>query len=171
MGLRKNLYLKERKMNKLIELPELKKIREQAYNDEKKIVFTNGCFDLIHAGHVTYLEEAKELGDILVLGLNSDYSVKKIKGEKRPILLEKDRIKVLSALESINYIIIFDSSTPYNLIKEIKPDILVKGGDWKIEDIVGYDLVIKNNGIVRSLSLVKGVSTTDIIEKIRRNYC
>lgn len=158
-------------MNKLIELPELKKIREQAYNDEKKIVFTNGCFDLIHAGHVTYLEEAKELGDILVLGLNSDYSVKKIKGEKRPILLEKDRIKVLSALESINYIIIFDSSTPYNLIKEIKPDILVKGGDWKIEDIVGYDLVIKNNGIVRSLSLVKGVSTTDIIEKIRRNYC
>ncbi|MCK4311312.1 MAG: D-glycero-beta-D-manno-heptose 1-phosphate adenylyltransferase [Candidatus Cloacimonetes bacterium] len=134
----------------------------------KKIVFTNGCFDIIHAGHIKYLYEASELGDILIIGLNSDASAKRLKGKNRPINSELDRATVLSSLTVIDYIIIFQEDTPYKLIKHIKPDILVKGGDWKPEEIVGSDIVMKNGGIVKSLIFKEGFSTTDLIEKIKK---
>lgn len=134
----------------------------------KKIVFTNGCFDIIHAGHVKYLQEARKLGDLLVVGLNSDNSVKHLKGTTRPINNQKNRAILLKALRSVDYVIIFEEDTPYNLIKELKPDILVKGGDWKINDIVGADIVLANGGQVFSLSFVKGLSTTAILEKIQK---
>ena len=134
----------------------------------EKIVFTNGCFDIIHAGHIKYLYEASELGDILIIGLNSDESVKKLKGKNRPINSELDRATVLSSLTIIDYIVIFQEDTPYKLIEHIKPDILVKGGDWKPEEIVGSDIVMKNGGIVKSLIFKEGFSTTDLIEKIKK---
>lgn len=134
----------------------------------KKIVFTNGCFDIIHPGHVVYLAAAKKLGDVLVVGLNSDSSVKKIKGNGRPINGERARAIVLSALESVDYICIFGESTPYNLIGRLRPDILVKGGDWKASYIVGSDIVRSYGGAVRTIPLVKGFSTTSVIEKLSR---
>jgi rfaE bifunctional protein nucleotidyltransferase chain/domain len=133
---------------------------------DKKIVFTNGCFDILHRGHIAYLNEAKSLGDVLVIGLNSDSSVKDLKGETRPINGELDRKFVLENLKSVDYVFIFDEQTPLNLIKELTPDVLVKGGDWKIEQIVGSDYVLKNGGKVYSLNFVDGYSTTNIIEKI-----
>lgn len=141
---------------------ELKDIIEQAKSSGKRIVFTNGCFDIIHKGHVRYLREAKKLGDILVVGLNSDRSVKRIK-PKRPINNEDDRAEVLSSLESVDYVVIFDQDTPYELIKFLRPHILVKGGDWKVEDIIGSDLVERTI----SLPYVEGVSTTEIIKRIK----
>ena len=134
-------------------------------NQHKKIVFTNGCFDLLHIGHVTYLEEAKKQGDILIVGINTDESVKKLKGSTRPIQNENDRAQILAALKSVDHTILFSEETPLNLIKMIKPDVLVKGGDWKIDQIVGSDFVISNGGIVKSLNFVNGKSTTSIIEK------
>lgn len=137
---------------------------------EKKVVFTNGCFDILHVGHIRYLKKARDLGDILVIGLNSDLSVKKIKGEKRPIVPEEERAEMLLALEAVDYVVLFDEETPYSLIKEIKPDILVKGGDWNLEDIVGGDIVKKNGGMVKNISYVDGKSTTNIINKIIESY-
>ncbi len=136
----------------------------------KKIVFTNGCFDLIHPGHIDYLVDAKKLGDILIVALNSDNSVKKIKGEKRPILSQEDRIKILSSLYFVDLVTIFEEETPYNLIKLLKPDILVKGGDWEIERIVGKDIVEKEGGKVISLKYKEGYSTSNIIKKIVALY-
>ncbi|MCF7793271.1 MAG: D-glycero-beta-D-manno-heptose 1-phosphate adenylyltransferase [Candidatus Cloacimonetes bacterium] len=133
----------------------------------KEIVFTNGCFDIIHAGHIQYLMDAKELGDVLIIGLNSDASVKRLKGESRPINNENDRSFVLSALSMVDYVVIFDQDTPYELINIIMPDFLVKGGDWKIKDIVGSEIVQASGGVVRSLPFNKGYSTTDIIEKMK----
>lgn len=152
--------------SKLKTLDELKSILYELKKD-KKIVFTNGCFDVLHAGHVKYLQEARNLGDVLVIGLNSDDSVKRLKGESRPVNSQTDRAMVLSALESVSYITIFTEDTPYELIKELKPDVLVKGGDWKPEDIVGSDIVLQNNGEVRSLSFVEGKSSTEIINKLK----
>ncbi|MCY4644798.1 MAG: D-glycero-beta-D-manno-heptose 1-phosphate adenylyltransferase [Bacteriovoracales bacterium] len=134
------------------------------------IVFTNGCFDLIHSGHISYLKEAKSKGHYLIVGLNSDTSVKKIKGNTRPINNQSDRKFVLENLKPVDQVIIFDEETPYELIKKIKPDILVKGGDWKVEDIVGHDIVLKNGGRVESLHFVEDRSTTSIIDKIRLQY-
>lgn len=134
----------------------------------RQIVFTNGCFDIIHAGHVCYLSEAKALGDILIVGLNSDASVKRLKGESRPINSEKDRAIVLAAFGFVDYVVIFEEDTPYELIKEATPDILVKGGDWRPEEIVGSDLVLGTGGKVLSLSFVKGLSTTGMLDRIRR---
>ena len=134
----------------------------------KKIVFTNGCFDLLHIGHVTYLEEAKKLGDVLVVGINTDESVKKLKGPKRPIQNENDRCAILAALKSVDHTVLFGEETPIDLIKAVKPDVLVKGGDWKIEQIVGSDFVISNGGQVKSLHFVNGKSTTSIIEKSQK---
>lgn len=128
----------------------------------RKVVFTNGCFDLLHAGHVRYLREAKKLGDVLAVGLNSDRSVSEIK-PARPITPEEQRAEVLSALEMVDYVTLFDETTPYELIRRIRPDVLVKGGDWKPEDIVGSDIVAET----RSLPYFEGLSTTEIIEKIR----
>ncbi len=131
----------------------------------KRIVFTNGCFDIIHKGHVRYLARAKRLGDVLVVGLNSDRSVSRIK-PGRPVNPERDRAEVLSALCMVDYVTIFDERTPYRLIKSLKPDVLVKGGDWKKEDIVGSDIAKETH----SLPFVKGVSTTGIIGKIIRSH-
>jgi len=131
-----------------------------------KLVFTNGCFDLLHVGHIRYLQEARKLGDYLIIGLNSDKSVKKIKGSFRPIIPETERAEVLAALESVSFVVLFDEDTPYELISAIQPDVLVKGGDWKGNDIVGKDIVEAYGGKVLSLSYIQGRSTTDIIDKV-----
>jgi D-beta-D-heptose 7-phosphate kinase/D-beta-D-heptose 1-phosphate adenosyltransferase len=131
-----------------------------------KIVFTNGCFDLLHVGHVRYLAEARKLGALLVVGVNSDQSVKKLKGPQRPLQNENDRAEILSNLKSVDHVVIFGEETPEILIKNIKPDILVKGGDWSIDKIVGGSFVQSYGGQVCSLSFVEGKSTTKIIEKM-----
>jgi rfaE bifunctional protein nucleotidyltransferase chain/domain len=136
-------------------------------NKDKRIVFTNGCFDIIHTGHVTYLNEAKKLGDLLVIGLNSDASVKRLKGPERPINNETDRQYVMSQLKPVDFVEIFTEDTPLNLILKVQPKILVKGGDWKIEQIVGGKEVVENGGEVYSLNFVNGYSTTNIIHKIQ----
>ena len=133
----------------------------------KKIVFTNGCFDILHRGHTTYLHKAKQLGDVLFLGLNSDNSVRKLKGNDRPINNEIDRAEVMDSLKSIDYVVIFDEETPYNLIEAIVPDVLVKGGDYTRDNIVGAELVEQNGGDVVTIAFVEGKSTTNIINKMR----
>ena len=136
--------------------------------DRKKIVFTNGCFDILHVGHIRYLAQAKRLGDFLIIGLNSDSSVKELKGENRPINSFEDRATLLSAIDSVDLVIMFEEQTPENLIKDIVPDILVKGGDYNIEDIVGYHTVIQNGGKVKTLSFHDGYSSTNYINKINK---
>lgn len=138
-------------------------------NKGKKIVFTNGCFDILHKGHVSYLNEAKKLGDLLVIGLNSDASVKRLKGPERPINNETDRQFVMKNLKAVDFVEIFEEDTPLNLILTVKPQVLVKGGDWKIEQIVGGKEVNANGGDVFSLNFVDGYSTTSIITKIQNN--
>ena len=139
------------------------KIVSSAQPQGKKIVFTNGCFDIIHTGHIKYLRHAKSLGDILVIGLNSDTSVSRIK-PKRPVNPQVQRAEVLSSLEMVDYVTLFDEDTPYELIKYLKPDILVKGGDWKKEDIVGSDIAKETH----SLPYIEGISTSEIIERIKK---
>ncbi len=151
-------------INKIIDWQEIPVIKAL----EQSIVFTNGCFDIIHAGHVQYLEQAKQLGDILVVGLNSDESVKRLKGSSRPINSEGNRALVLAALQSVDYVIIFEEDTPYELIEAIQPDVLVKGGDWKEADIVGSDIVKAKGGKVISLPFREGLSTTNIIDKLKQ---
>ena len=131
-----------------------------------KLVFTNGCFDLLHVGHIRYLQEARKLGDYLIIGLNSDKSVKKIKGSFRPIIPETERAEVLAALESVSFVVLYGEVTSYELTSVIEPDVLVKGGDWKGGDIVGKDIVEAHGGKVLSLSYIQGRSTTDIIDKV-----
>ncbi len=143
----------------------LAKVLSTLRSKGKKIVFTNGCFDILHVGHVDYLSKARRLGDVLVVGLNSDFSVKKIKGNRRPINKESDRAKILSSLYFVDYVTSFNETTPENLIKKVRPDILVKGGDWKIEDIVGGSFVRSYGGKIKSIPFVKGYSTTSIIER------
>ncbi len=135
--------------------------------NDKKIIFTNGCFDIIHSGHVSYLKKAKSLGDVLVLGLNSSESVKRLKGETRPVNSEEDRAIVLNELKSVDYVVIFNQDTPYDLIKHIKPFIIAKGGDYKVDDVVGKDIVESYGGRVEIIPFVDGKSTTKIIEKMR----
>jgi D-glycero-beta-D-manno-heptose 1-phosphate adenylyltransferase len=136
--------------------------------NNKKIVFTNGCFDLLHIGHVKYLKEAKSKGDFLVVGINSDASVKRLKGPTRPIQTETDRSEILAALEAVDATVIFTENTPEMLIKMLRPDVLVKGGDWKIDQIVGGDFVQSNGGQVLSLMFIDGKSTTNIVSKIEQ---
>ena len=136
-------------------------------NKQKKIVFTNGCFDILHRGHVSYLNEAKSLGDLLVIGLNSDASVKRLKGPERPINNEIDRSFMLENLKCVDFVAVFEEDTPLNLIKEITPAVLVKGGDWKPEQIVGSKHVMNNGGDVFSLNFIDGYSTTNIIKLIK----
>lgn len=136
--------------------------------NEKKIVFTNGCFDLLHIGHVKYLKEAKSKGDFLVVGINADASVKRLKGPTRPIQNEIDRSEILAALESVDATVIFTEDTPENLIKMVRPDVLVKGGDWKINQIVGGEFVQSYGGQVLSLMFIDGKSTTSIVSKIEQ---
>lgn len=150
-------------MGKIVTWDELSESVERLRTQGKKIVFTNGCFDIIHVGHIRYLKEAKRLGDILIVGLNSDSSVSYIKAG-RPVNPQNDRAEVLTSLDMIDYVTIFDESTPYELIKLIKPDILVKGGDWKEEEIIGSDIAKETY----SLPYIKGFSTTEIIQRIKR---
>ena len=134
----------------------------------KRIVFTNGCFDLIHPGHVHYLRAARRLGDVLVVGVNSDRSVRRLgKGPGRPLNCEQDRAEVLAALEMVDCVTIFDEEAPYELIRHLQPDVLVKGGDWTPDRIVGADLVRARGGVVKSLPYAKGYSTTTLIRRVR----
>jgi rfaE bifunctional protein nucleotidyltransferase chain/domain len=135
---------------------------------DRKVVFTNGCFDLLHVGHVRYLQEAADQGDLLVVGINSDASVKRLKGAERPVQNQEDRGEILAALGCVDYVVLFEEDTPFNLIKAVQPDVLVKGGDWPIEKIVGSDIVLARGGEVKSLQFVNGRSTTGLVEKIRK---
>ncbi|MDJ1506204.1 D-glycero-beta-D-manno-heptose 1-phosphate adenylyltransferase [Xanthocytophaga agilis] len=135
----------------------------------KSIAFTNGCFDIVHIGHVDYLEKARSQGDKLVLGLNTDASVQRLKGETRPIVNETGRSRVIAALGFVDLVVLFDEDTPKSLIEAIKPDILIKGDDYTVETIVGADFVIANGGTVKTIPLVKGFSTSSIVEKIRKS--
>ncbi len=146
---------------------EIKDLVKEAKKDSKKIVFTNGCFDLLHVGHITYLEEAKELGDRLIVALNSDSSVKKLKGAKRPINKLKERAKQIAALDSVDWVTSFTEDTPLKLIKELEPDVLVKGKDYKVKDIAGSKEVLAKGGQVKTIKLVKGGSTSNLIKKIK----
>jgi len=157
-------------MSSDISLSDLKAIRLKLKASNKKVVFTNGVFDLIHAGHVDYLSKAKALGDILVVGLNSDDSVRRIKGDKRPILKQDERAFVLSNLKPVDYVVFFDEDTPEKLISEIIPDILVKGADWAVDKIVGKDIVEKNGGKVMNIEFVNDQSTSKIIDLIVQRY-
>jgi D-beta-D-heptose 7-phosphate kinase/D-beta-D-heptose 1-phosphate adenosyltransferase len=136
----------------------------------KRIVFTNGCFDLLHIGHVRYLEKAKALGDVLVVGVNSDSSVRKLKGPRRPILPEQERAEILSGLGCVDYVALFDEIDPLKLITSLKPNVLVKGGDWTKEQTVGKEVVERSGGEVVILPFVKGASTSNLIETILKKY-
>ena len=140
-------------------------------SERKKIVFTNGVFDIIHRGHVEYLLSAKKLGDILIVGLNSDVSVKLIKGEKRPIVTQENRAFVLSNLKPVDYVVIFNEDTPYNLISKIIPDVLVKGADWQEDKIIGADIVKLLGGEIKRIDFVENNSSTGIIDRIIQLYC
>ena len=135
-------------------------------SERKSIVFTNGCFDLLHLGHIDYLSRAADLGDILIIGMNSDSSVRNIKGETRPINDEISRSKILASFFFIDAVILFQEETPYELIKLVKPDVLVKGSDYKVEEIVGYDIVSKNGGQIKTIEYLDGYSTTNIEKRI-----
>ncbi|RAP39150.1 D-glycero-beta-D-manno-heptose 1-phosphate adenylyltransferase [Candidatus Marinamargulisbacteria bacterium SCGC AAA071-K20] len=157
-------------MPKLKTLEKAKSIIKDQQELGKKIVFTNGCFDILHAGHTSYLQDAKSCGDFLVLGLNSDKSVQSIKGPKRPIVAEKYRAKTLSALESIDLIVLFDEDTPISTINTLKPNIFVKGGDYSFDTLPEYPVVIGYGGEVKILPFVDGLSTSTIIDKILEVY-
>lgn len=154
--------------NKILPLDALCTEVECLKRQEKKIVATSGCFDILHAGHVTYLEQAKNYGDILVLMLNSDASVKKLKGNERPVVSEKDRATVIAGLEAVDYVCIFEDETPCNCYKAFMPDVVVKGGDYKGKHIPEIDILSVYGGIVQYVDFVSGCSTTSIIEKIKQ---
>ncbi|MCD6225078.1 MAG: D-glycero-beta-D-manno-heptose 1-phosphate adenylyltransferase [Deltaproteobacteria bacterium] len=154
-------------LDKIIKSEDISSKIQAFKKNGKRIVFTNGCFDILHAGHVRYLAAAGAEGDILVVGLNSDKSVKSIKGNKRPIISQDQRAEVLAALESVNYITIFNEPDPFKLICRIKPDVLVKGADWEEKDIIGADIVKKNGGRIVRVDIVQNISTSDIIQRIK----
>ena len=153
---------------KIKEPDDLKAIVAEAKKGGKTVVFTNGCFDLVHRGHLHLLREAKKLADLLIVALNSDSSVKKIKGPDRPIIPEADRAELIAALEMVAYVTMFDEADPYNLIQELKPDVLVKGGDWPRDKVVGADVVEANGGRVVVIPYLEGCSTTQIIERMAK---
>ncbi len=158
------------KSKKIFNLKSLEKECAHLKKQNKKVVFTNGCFDLVHAGHVRYLTEARNLGDVLVVAVNSDVSVRKLKGEKRPIVSQAQRLEVLSGFWFIDYLILFSGNTPLNLIKTLTPNILVKGGDWTLDQIVGRDHVETHGGKVVRIPLVKGTSTTSLIDRVLARF-
>lgn len=155
----------EQIQNKIVSREQL--VERLKSRGDQRVVFTNGCFDLVHRGHVDYLSRARDLGDLLILGLNSDASVRRLKGPSRPIVDEKSRALLLAAFQFIDYVVLFEEDTPYELIKAAQPDILVKGGDYKPEDIVGYDIVKQRGGEVVTIDFVPGFSTTNIVEKLQ----
>ena len=154
-------------MNTVTTIHNIKKIISDLKNKGLKIAFTNGCFDILHRGHIEYLEKARSFADILVLGLNSDNSVRRLKGTPRPYMNEEDRAFILSRLECVDVVCIFEEDTPENLIKIVEPDFLIKGGDYSLDQIVGRTEVEKNGGKVLTIPFVKGKSTTNIIKLIK----
>lgn len=157
-------------MTNILSRSEIVEVRKKLKAENKKLVFTNGCFDLIHAGHVDYLVKSREMGDALVVALNTDESVKRIKGNKRPILQQDERAFILSNLKCVDYVTFFEEDTPAQIISEIVPDILVKGADWDINKIVGKDVVESNGGEVKTIRFVNDQSTSKIIESILTKY-
>ena len=153
--------------NKIYTLSDLKTRIEQWKSAKEKIVFTNGCFDILHKGHLEVLAKTADLGNRLIIGLNSDISIKNLKGENRPIVDENSRAILLAALSFVDAVVLFSEQTPLNLIAEIKPDILAKGGDYKITEIVGHEVVQQNGGEVITIPLIEGFSSTNIIDKIQ----
>ena len=154
---------------KIKSLPVLKNILLKLRKKGRKVIFTNGCFDILHYGHAKYLQDAKSKGDILVVGVNSDVSIKKIKGKNRPIIGENNRLSLIAALESVDFVVLFKEETPLMLIRELSPDILVKGADWNKANIVGAATVRKQGGKVLTVKLIKGLSTTNLIKRIVEN--
>ncbi len=152
---------------KLKSVSEVATIAAQAQQHGKTVVFTNGCFDLLHRGHIHTLRQAKSHGDLLIVALNSDRSVKAIKGPNRPILSELDRVELIAAMEMVDYVVVYDEPDPYTLIAAIKPNVLAKGGDWSSDKIIGADIVEQNGGRVAVIPYLQGFSTTEIIERIR----
>lgn len=157
-------------MKKILNRKTLKEKLDTLKKQGKKIAFTNGCFDILHVGHVRYLKEAKKTADILVLALNSDSSVRQIKGEKRPLVPQEERAEIIAALEFIDFVTIFDEETPLELIKLLKPDVLIKGGDWPEDKVVGREEIRRWGGKLTLIPEIIGKSTTNIVEKIRKAY-
>lgn len=155
---------------KILKVDDFLTIREKLKKENKKLVFTNGCFDILHKGHVDYLKKARELGDAMIVAINEDESVRRIKGEKRPINSENDRAFLLANLRSVDYVTFFSEDTPYETIKKIVPDYLVKGADWDVSKVVGKDIVESNGGKVLTIELTPDKSTTNVIEKVLTAY-
>ncbi|NEX12730.1 MAG: D-glycero-beta-D-manno-heptose 1-phosphate adenylyltransferase [Prosthecochloris sp.] len=145
-------------------------IVKQWQHEHLNVVFTNGCFDILHAGHVQYLENARSAGDRLIVGVNTDHSVQRLKGPARPVCSEHDRCRVLAALESVDAVVLFEEDTPIELIERLLPDTLVKGADWALEDIVGADVVLARGGEVKTIAFLDGRSTTGVIERVLEFY-
>jgi D-beta-D-heptose 7-phosphate kinase/D-beta-D-heptose 1-phosphate adenosyltransferase len=158
-------------MSNIKSLQELRIIRQQLKAEGKIVVFTNGVFDLVHAGHLDYLKKAKALGNVLIVGINTDDSVKKIKGDKRPILNEIERAFIVANLKPVDFVVLFDEDTPSNVIDNLIPDVLVKGADWSLDNIVGREIVEKHGGVVRAIEFVNNQSTSKIIDSIVSKYC
>ncbi|MBN2568030.1 MAG: D-glycero-beta-D-manno-heptose 1-phosphate adenylyltransferase [Deltaproteobacteria bacterium] len=159
---------------RIVSKERLKEELDRLKRKGSRIVFTNGCFDILHAGHVQYLNEARRFGDLLVVGLNSDRSVRLIKGDARPVVAQNDRAYILVSLKAVDYVTIFDEDTPLDLIEYLEPHVIVKGGDWKEDMVVGGESVVKRGGIVKIIPLMEGRSTTNLIEKLLtayKNYC
>ena len=152
--------------SKVKSLSEMVQIRKQLRDQGKRLVFTNGCFDILHVGHVRYLNEARSMGDALAVGVNSDRSVSKNKGKGRPVVPGQERAEILAALGCVDYVFLFDQPTPQQVIDDLVPDVLVKGADWCLEEIVGRETVEKAGGVVKSIPFVEGASTTQIIRRI-----
>lgn len=154
-------------MGKVVSLTELLEVRRRLKKEGKRVVFTNGCFDLLHRGHVDYLTKARSLGDVLVVGLNTDASVRKIKGQDRPVVEQDDRAHVLAALRAVDYVCLFEEETPIELIRALVPDILAKGADWAVADVVGKDIVESAGGSVQTIEFLPNRSTSGLIRRIR----
>lgn len=157
-------------MNGIKSRAEIISLRKKFKDEKKKVVFTNGVFDILHSGHVDYLTKSKAFGDILLVGINSDKSVKKIKGNKRPIINEKDRAFIISSLKPVDFVTLFDEDTPQKLIEDIIPDVLIKGADWALDEIVGKDIVEKKGGKVQTIKFINDQSTSKIIKSILDRY-
>jgi len=153
-------------MGEVVALSNLLRLRSQWRFFNKKVVFTNGCFDILHRGHIDYLSKAKSLGDVLVVGLNDDPSVTRLKGPHRPIVGQEDRASILAALKSVDFVCVFSEDTPYEIIKAVVPDVLVKGADWSVDKVVGKDIVESTGGIVQTIEFLPNRSTSKLIEKI-----
>ena len=151
---------------KIIARENLPELLQTWHNQNEKVVFTNGCFDLLHLGHIDYLEKASQLGTKLIVGVNTDASVSRLKGPSRPLQDELSRTRLMASLLFVDAVVLFDEDTPYELIKQVQPDVLVKGDDYTIENIVGQDIVLKKGGEVKTIALVKGYSTSNIVAKI-----